>query len=204
MKKILRNVVGVVLLLSANLVMAQAHIVTWNAVSAPVGSTVTLGFVDYVIIRVPVRDFNGDKYVITFPAPSIPGFGLGGSLTTIHNTGAFAPDLTIDGYGAQVFLTDGFSYSISEDIFSPGTNVFTVSGTTSAGVTIRIGSMDVFLFANYDYNDPLTGTPPVTSVNIGASKNAVSAAEWWKYVDQAVPVNALDRWVDYIRVYKIP
>jgi hypothetical protein len=51
--------------------------------------------------------------------------------------------------------------------------------------------------------DPATGMPPITAAEIGPSANAVPFAKWNKYKDPVDLINALDKWLDFIRIKEI-
>ena len=192
--------VGLLIAVSAN--AAAPHSITYEKKSAQPGVTIFISGVEFKMIRIPIRDFSGSKYLITLPVRS-QNSAIFGQVSTTHSTDPIGANLQIDGFDALVQVTDGRSYRLEEDFSDPGTNHFVVQGHATAIVRIQIGTMVVDLSEFFESKDPLTGQPPDTDVNIGASYNATSVAEWWKWTDPVTQVNALNLWIDYIRIYSL-
>lgn len=184
---------------------APPHSITYAKKAEEPGKVLTINGNKFVIVRLPVRAFSGDKYAITFPAPLAEGDQFTYAiLPTYHGTDGFTQNLTIDGYPAQVEVSDSRVYQLTQDFLEPGTNLFTVSAQATATVTINLGGTVLLLGESVNTKDPIGGGELETEVGIGNSFNAASAAEseWWKYTDPTTQVNTLDYWVDYIRIYK--
>lgn len=179
------------------------HAITYEKKTANPGTTLNISGSPFTIIRLPIRDFTGNKFIITLPVPSQGGLVNFANVHTSHSTGPIAANMQIDGYDALVRVSDSRSYFLQSDPLNPGHNTFTVQGLASATVRIQVGTMVVNLSQFFESSDPLTGTPPDTVVDIGASYNAVSFAEWWKWTDPVTQVNALDNWIDYIRIFAL-
>jgi hypothetical protein len=181
---------------------AAPHSITYEKKSAVPGATLNISGVEFKIIRVPIRDFNGNKYIITLPVQSVGGL-IFGNVSTTHSTDPIGANLQIDGFDALVQVSDGRSYTLASDLSDPGTNHLVVQGHALAIVRIQVGTMVVDLSEFFESNDPLTSQPPDTDVNIGASFNAVNFAEWWKWTDPVTQINALNLWIDYVRIFAL-
>jgi len=181
---------------------APPHSITYEKKSAAPGTTLIISGNEFTVIRLPIRDFNGTKYAITLPVPSQDGIIFFGDVFTTHSTDPIGANTTIDGFQALVTVSDHRFYSLSADFVTPGTNVFEVNGFAQAIVRIQVGTMVLDLSEFFLSPDPLSSplAPPETNVNIGAGFNAVSFAEWWKWTDPVTQVNALNLWIDYIRI----
>jgi hypothetical protein len=181
---------------------APPHSISWTKQSAAIGTVITIAGQEFVIARIPVRDFNGDKYAITLPVPSQFGQITFGIVSVAHITDPIVGNVTIDGYPAVVTVSDSRTFTITPDYLDPPNNRLGVTSDASVSVQIKLGAGIVILGQNFEGRDPLTLTTPETDVSIGASVNAAPAAEWWKYTDPLTLITALDRWIDYVRVYK--
>jgi hypothetical protein len=189
------------LLVSGVVAAAPPHTITYTKKSAAPGTTIVVSGVEYTIVRLPLEDFNGTKYAITFPAESDSGVILGENVTTTHNTDPIGANTLVDGFPALVTVSDSRSYSLATDFFS-GNNTFEAQGMAIGIARIQVGSMVIDLSAAFFTPDPLSNplAPPETQVDIGTSYNAVSAAEWWKWTDPVTQVNALDNLIDFVRI----
>jgi hypothetical protein len=189
------------LLASGVVAAAPPHTITYTKKSAAPGDTIIVSGVEYTIVRLPLEDFNGTKYAITFPAESDGGVIFIESVSTTHSTDPFGANTLVDGFPALITVSDGRSYSISSDFVS-GNNIFEAQGFAIGVARIQVGSMVIDLSAAFFTPDPLSSplSPPETQVDIGTSYNAVSAAEWWKWTDPVTQVNALDNLIDFVRI----
>ena len=180
---------------------APPHAITYSKKSAGPGTVLNISGVEFTVIRMPIVDFSGVRYAITLPVPSQSGVVSFSSVTTTHSTDPIGTNLQIDGFNAFVEVGDSRTYSLNADFSNPGTNTFTVEGFTFATARIQVGTMVVDLSEFFSTVNPLPpNLPPETQVNIGASFNAVSFAEFWKWTDPVTKINALDLWIDFIRI----
>jgi len=185
-------------LLLGNAVFAQ-HTLTYDKKSPAVDTVVTIYGQDHVIARMPVTEIaSGDRYMIVLAAPTVGGVYASAYVNTTHSSAAFTPNTEIDGYPAQVQVSDGIAYSLTGEMFS-GYD-FVASGTATVIVQIKIGETLITVTRTFSAVDKGTGVPPLTSANTGSSANALPVAQWWRYVDQQQVINGLDVWIDYIRV----
>lgn len=186
-------------LLLSGTIFAQAHTLTYQKKSRPVDSIVNFAGEAHTIVRLPVRDFvSGDKYAVIFPAPAFGGIFTAGVIGTGHNTEPFVPNMQIDSFPAQVYVSDGLTYSITAD--GLGGYDFVVTGSVTVVVTIDLGNTLMTITNSLSAKNKGTGSPALTNVNTGSTANAVPFANWGRYVDQVALVDALDRWLDFIRV----
>lgn len=178
---------------------AQEHSITYSKKGRPIDGTVFLAGNEHTMVKLPVRDFaSGTKYTIVFPAPTISGAFTTGAVTTIHSSAAFVPNMQIDGLPAQVTVIDGLNYGIASD--GLGEYTFIVTGSVIVTALIDIGNTIVSVSTAFVVDDPQTGAPTLTNLEIGPSANAVPFAQWGRYVDQAGLIKAADDWIDFIRI----
>ena len=180
---------------------AAPHSIDYSRKPRNPGTIINIGGQDFVIVRFPVADFSGNRYSISYLEPLTNGSLISAGLVTNHVTDPISSNATIDGFPAQVTVSDQRSYAMTSDFSTPGTNRFTVYASATAVVTVQIGSMIVTGSVSFATNDPETGMPPETDVNIGDSFSAVSQAEWYKRTDPISRVIFLDQWVDYITIF---
>ena len=191
--------------LSSQHAMAQ-HNPTWSGIGAAPGTVLSIGFQDFQIVRVPVRDpISGNRYAVTFPAPLIGGQLVSGGVGVTHDSSQFSGNATIDGFTAAISTSDVWSYNINGD--GQGGHALQVNGVVTASVVIQLGEALVALGANWQASNPQTGEAPITlRMDVGDTPNAMAVAttEWWKWLDQTALVSAADRWIDYVRVWPFP
>jgi hypothetical protein len=149
--------------------------------------------------RVPVRDLtSANRYSVIFPASDGGGFYTSVSIIASHKPADFVSNMTIDGFPAHVQVFDSMNYLLNTN-FIAGGNDFFVFGSANVTVSIDLGGTLATL-TNFVNTKSAAGDPYLTDVNTGDSLNAVPYAEWNKYGDKLPLINALDKWIDYIRV----
>jgi len=185
-------------LLCSSTAFADAHDLSYSKIVRNVDTVVTLAGVPHTMVAIPVRTLvSGNRYAIVFPAPKSSGstFGI---VTTIHDPDPFATNITIDSFPAHVQVFDGLNYILSGG--GLGGYNFLVTGSATVTVSIDLGDTIVSISNSLEAKDAVTGLPILTSANTGSSANAVPFAEYGKYVDKVSLINALDAWIDYIRI----
>ena len=179
---------------------AQEHTISYDKRKKSIGAQVNIAGQPYTIVKVPVREFaTGDKYTVTYAADTVYNAYVSGRVTANHTSAPLMePNITIDGYPANYVITDGISYTMSGN--GSGGNVFIATGLVGITVTIDIGDTQLVLNNVLEIPDPGTGMAPITYADIGTSSNAVPYANWKKYKDPVDLVDALDKWIDFIRI----
>ncbi len=198
MKTAIRASMALSCLLCSSTVFADAHDLSYSKIVRAVDTVVTLAGVPHTMVAMPVRTLvSGDRYAIVFPAPRSAGSTFG-TVTTIHDPDPFATNITIDSFPAQVQVTDALTYILGGG--GVGGYNFIVTGSVTVTVLIDLGDTIMSISNTLQAKDAVTGLPILTSANTGSSANAVPFAEYGKYVDKVSLVNALDAWIDYIRI----
>ena len=167
---------------------AAVHTISYAKNSVAVGTPVTLGGDDYVIVRIPFATFNLAKYSIIMPAPT-EGFVF---VTTTHSDAAFTSNITVDGLPARINLGDSRTYGVSGAIGVAST--FSVAGDATATLDIKIGTTIVSIFASVGTNE--------TNANAGNAVDFRSFAQWAKYKDLTAQVQVLNDLIDYVRIIR--
>jgi hypothetical protein len=151
------------------------------------------------MVKIPVRDLiSGSMYSVIYPAPTEAGLFTTGIVTTLHNSDTFVPNITIDTFPAQVLVIDGLNYILSSD--GLGGYDFIVTGSATVSVSIDLGDTIMSVSNTLLAKDNQSGLPFLTNEALGPSANAEPFAQWGRYVDQTGLVNALDKWIDHIRI----
>ena len=180
--------------------LADAHTVKFVAKAAALGQTITLAGQPFVMVRIPFRTFTGEKYYIFVPAPVDAVLGGAVSIITSHDTRAFTSNITINNIPGRVSVQDTRSYTLAGDI---GTEAnFTVQAAASVSLTFKIGQTLVSLgtsvskppgFTSFETNEP-----------VGAAYNIVPFAAFATYTDPVQQLQAVNDYIDYIRIVAIP
>jgi hypothetical protein len=177
---------------------ADAHDLSYLKITRGAGTVVRFAGEPHTMVAIPVRELVlGSRYTIVFPAPAVFAGYTFALVSAIHNSDAFVPNITIDSFPAQVHLSDGLNYTLVSD--GLGGYDFQVTGSATVSVSIDLGDTILSISNTLNAKDTVTGLPILTDVNI-PSTNAVPFAEYGKYLDKVTLVNALDAWIDYIRV----
>lgn len=173
------------------------HVVTYSKTSVSPGQTVTINGRLFVAQRVPLIDYLGGRYAVTYlGGDCLPPYErcVYTSVSYYHTTESFTPELTIDGYPAKIGI-----YELREPAVGRSDPAGTWATTTETSVrnyvTIDVGDVHlVFQFDIYAYT-------PVTSLT---TPNAVPTTQWWTLEEDVEPLRTFDWWIDYIRIYKFP
>jgi hypothetical protein len=198
MKTAIRASLALCCLLCSSAAFAQAHTLSYLKVARTVGTIVTFAGEPHTMVAIPVRTLvSGDRYAIMFPAPAAFAGYTFALVSAIHNPDAFDSNITIDSFPAQVQVFDGLNYVLSSD--GVGGYDFQVTGSAIVSVSIDLGDTIVSISNSLDAKDAVTSLPILTDANI-ATANAVPVAQYSKYVDKVGLINALDAWIDYIRI----
>ncbi|NNC77821.1 MAG: hypothetical protein HKN77_07650 [Woeseiaceae bacterium] len=196
------KIVAIILVLNfscGNAVFAQEHSITYVKKNRAIDASVFLAGNEHTMVKLPIRDFgSGTKYTVIFAAPTISGIFTTGMVTTVHSSSSFTPNIQIDGLPGQVTVVDGLNYAVASD--GLGGHTFIVTGSVIVTVLIDIGNTIVSITNAFTVDDPQTGEPTLTNLEIGPSANAVPFAQWGRYVDQAGLIKAADDWIDFIRI----
>jgi hypothetical protein len=175
------------------------HNITWTRQAVEPGRVVTLGSQNFVLVRLPMREFsNGNKYVVEYLAPVVdlgPPVSVISQITTSHSNETITNPVTISGFPASIQVLDGRTYSYNANTgFGDG---LSVDANVTGLVTIDVGDTMLTLFTFFSVEQqPLTAVP----TDFAAS----SWATWGTYTDPIALVNNLDNWVDFIRVLQVP
>jgi hypothetical protein len=174
-----------------------AHTITWRAVNAAPGTQVSISGQQFILVRTPVRDLGGNRrFAVSFLAPRT-GPALFAILTTLHSRDPLTNPIDLDGFDANVSVSDGRNYSIITNFASPGDYTFNVTAQATCTVSIKAGQTLILLTASLS-------TVQQPDTDIGSTPNAVPDAEWADYVHPTNQVNGCNRWVDYVRIQEIP
>jgi hypothetical protein len=199
MKTTIRSLLALCGVIFSGAVFAQDHVLTYTKVARPVDAVVNFAGDPHTMVRIPVREMvSGGRYSIFYPAPTVVGLFTNAVVSTVHSSEAFVPNITIDSFPAQVQVIDGLTYVLSSDGIG-GYDFLVTSGATVL-VAIDLGDTIVSISNSLQVKDFVTGLPILTDVNIGPSANAYPYAQYGKYLDRPFLVNALDDWIDHIRV----
>ena len=174
--------------------IAAVHNLSYAKKSPALGTEFVLGGQTYVLVRIPIELFSGEKYsiIIPFERDSFDPSDGTVNLTTEHSTDAFGADLTIDSYPARLSVDDYRNETVSGDYGV--SSRFTVSLQVNLTITIKVGTTLVtaqYFMDRGGYE---------TNANLGASFNAQPYAQWAKYTDPTGIVAAMDELIDYVRV----
>lgn len=197
MKKLLS--IGVATwLLAAGVANAQSvHSVSYSARTAALGTAVNLGGRDYVLVRLPLKDFGStDRYIVEFLAGAFPpSANLVGVLTTEHSNETLTNTISISGFPASVQVGDGRFHSILGD---SGDNSASALAAAFGSVRIKVGAtLITFAPGSSVVQQAPTATLPTAPYSGSAN------APWGNYVDPLAQVTAIDNWIDYIRIVRV-
>lgn len=172
------------------------HTITWRAQNATPGTQVSIAGQQFVLVRTPVRDLGGSRrFVVSFLAP-VTGPTLFAILTTLHSREPLTNPIQLDGFDANVSVSDGRTYSILSNFLSPGDYTFNVTAQATCSVNIKAGQTLIMVNASLS-------TVQQPDTDIGSTPNAVPDAEWADYIHPTAQVNGCNRWVDYVRIQEI-
>ena len=190
----IRSFVAMLGLVLAGNAVAAVHDLSYAKKSPSLGTEFVLGGKTYVLVRIPIELFSGEKYsiIIPFERDSFDPSDGTVNLTTEHSTEAFDADLTIDSYPAQLSVDDYRNQTVSGDYGVSSS--FTVSLQVVLTITIKVGTTLV----TAQYLMDRGGLD--TNANLGTSFNAQPYAQWAKYTDPTGIVGAMDELIDYVRV----
>lgn len=175
---------------------APPHTITWAPQNANPGFSVTIAGQPFVLVRTPVRDLGGSRrFEVEFLAPGTAAT-LVGILTTLHSKDPLKNPIQIDGFDANLSVTDGRSYTVMTNFVSPGDFTFTVNAFATCSVSIKAGQTLITVSAHL-------ATVQQPETDIGSTPNAVPDAEWVDYVHPTAQVNGCNRWADYVRIQEI-
>lgn len=198
MKTAIRASLALCCMLCNSAAFAQAHTLSYLKVPRAVDTIVNFAGAPHTMVAIPVRTLvSGVRYAIMFPAPAVFTGYTFALVSTIHDPDVFSSNITIDSFPAQVQVIDGLNYVLSSD--GVGGYDFQVTGSATVSVSIDLGDTIVSISNTLNAKDTVTGLPILTDVNI-PSANAVPFAQYGKYVDKVSLINALDAWIDYIRI----
>jgi hypothetical protein len=187
------SILGLSLAGTAN-ALAAAHALTYVENVQPLGTEFSLGGRSFVLVRIPIELFSGERYSVIVPFSRSPDDPTDGNvnLQTEHSTDPFDSNLTIDSYPARVVVEDVRSFGLSGDFGESA--FFTAVVTVQVNVTLKLGTTLVtfgFLMDKGGYE---------TEVDIGPSFSAQPFAEWSEYRDPTGLVGKLNDLIDYVRV----
>jgi hypothetical protein len=185
-------------LMSGTAAAANVHNVTWVRKSVVPGTVVKIGGRDFVLVRLPMKEFtNGNRYIVEYLTDVYdlgPPIVAQASISTSHSDDTIANPVTVSGYPASIYVYDGRTYSYSANTgFDDGLEV---DAYVSGGVTLKVG--DTLLSLSEFFS---AVQQPVTAIPVPFS--SASWATWGTYTDPTPLVTNLDNWIDYIRVLKI-
>jgi hypothetical protein len=174
--------------------LAAAHALTYLENAQPLGTEISLGGRTYVLVRMPVELFSGERYSLIVPFERYSYDPTDGNLNlqTEHSTDAFDSNLTIDSYPARVVVKDVRSFGLSGDFGEVA--FFSVGVTVQVNVTLKLGTTLVTIGYYMDKGGY------ETEADIGPSFSAQPFAEWSEYRDPTGLVSHLDDLIDYVRV----
>jgi len=192
----------IVCLLAGGSAIAQfpaIHTLTYTETVRAVDTVVTINNKPYTISRLPVVEHStGQRYALTFPRQqpllTVPGFTPTFIWVEHRDDGWISPpNTTIGGFPAFIGVYDArFANSSS---VGAGDNTLATNRAVHAVAVIDIGDSLIFM------SDILTfGESPLTDVNVGPTMNLVPFAQWRKFADDPVLLNAADKWIDFVRV----
>ena len=184
-------------LLSGTAAAANVHDVTWVKRSVAPGTVVTIGGQDFVLVRLPMKEFsNGNRYIVEYLAAVLdlgPPISFFSDVSTSHSDDIIAGTVTVSGFPASIGVQDGRTYGYNANTgFGDG---LSVDASVFGSVTIKVG-------------DTLLGLNAFFTANQQALTTVIpdfSASPWatWAYPDPTALVTHFDNWIDYIRVLKI-
>jgi hypothetical protein len=191
-----KAVVMVSLLAACGAAYAAPHSISYSQISVNPGTKVTISGQEFVAAQVGVRQFTLDKrYAVRWLVPSEP-FGFAASLQADHNPDPLdSPNATIDGFPAQIEVTDSRTYLLSgSEIPTPQSSLL-VQGQAFAFVRVQVGDTRLTFFATVTQDDQQADI--TTDIYRGTSQSA-----YGRYTDPVALIGTagLDKWVDYIRV----
>lgn len=197
MKMTTKSLFALCCLLGSGIVFAQDHILTYVKKSSQPDDVINIAGKAHKVVKMPVTELvSGAQFVVQFPASAdFTGFTIG-FVSAVHSSDSINGNAVIDGLPAAIQVIDGLNYILSSD--GLGEYDFLVTGNVTVSVSVDIG--DTIISITNTLQAESNGLPLLTNAHLGASANAVSAAEWNKYVDQTTLVAGLDKWIDYIRV----
>jgi autotransporter translocation and assembly factor TamB len=174
--------------------LAAVHNLSYAKKAPPLGTELTLAGKTYVLVRIPIELFTGEKYSLIMPFERYRDDPTDGTLnlTTEHSIDAFDANLAVDSYPARVLVDDLRNSTVSGDYGVSSS--FTVSTQVTLTVTIKVGTTLV----SVQYSMDRGGYD--TDATLGTSFNAQPSAEWGKYTDPTGIVTAMDDLIDYVRV----
>lgn len=192
------------LLLAAGTAHAQAiHTVSFVHKAVDPGTVRTIGGKDFVLVRLPMADFgSADRYIVEFMAeiydPGPPPSFLA-NLETEHSNETLVDPVLIDGFPANIRVSDSREYRFGTSFNFPG-NSLTVNALVFGIVRVKVGGT-MITFQQPFFVEQQAETAAAPSAPYSGSPSGI--AKWSSYVDPTAQVTALDDWIDYIRILKV-
>jgi hypothetical protein len=185
-------------LVSGAVSAANVHNITWVRKAVSPGTVVTLGGQDFVLVRMPMKEFsNNNRYVVEYLAPVVdpgPPPAVLTEISTLHSNETITDPVTVSGYPAQIEVTDGRSYQYHANIgFEDGLQV---DAQVYGIVTIKVGDTLMTL-------STLFSAVQQTLTAVATDFSASPYAQWGNYTDPTVLVTSFDNWLDYVRIIKL-